>query len=218
MANLATDTVRRASPTACRAALLAALLTATPVTAATEPSTSTTIIGGNEMLQAGADALRDGDFQRGIELTLEGLQRPNAPRDVAAALSNLCAGFVGVRQYDTALEKCNEALKIEATNWRTWNNRAAAYLGKGMYDAALNDVASGLEQALESATLKKTRRIVLERQRAHEELKRDALKTWVRSLERKAHDPIPFHLVGRAGARAGADRGDSCRHHRPAHR
>jgi soluble cytochrome b562 len=46
-----------------------------------------------------------------------------------------------------------------------------------MYDAALQDVASGLEQAPESSTLKKTRRIVLERQRAHEELKRDALKT-----------------------------------------
>jgi regulator of sirC expression with transglutaminase-like and TPR domain len=177
MANLAMNTVRRASSTACRAALLAALLTATPVTAETEPATSTTVIGGNEMLQAGADALREGDFQHGIELTLEGLKRPNAPREVAAALSNLCAGFVGVRQYDTALEKCNEALKIEANNWRTWNNRAAAYLGKGMYDAALRDVESGLEHQPESSTLKKTRKIVLERQRAREEQKRDALKT-----------------------------------------
>ena len=177
MVNLAPTTARRSIPTVRRIALVAAVLIAMSATAQTEPSTSTTVIGGNEMLQAGADALRNGDFQRGIELTTEGLKRPNAQRDVAAALSNLCAGFVGVRQYDTGLEKCNEALKIDATNWRTWNNRAAAYLGKGMYDAALGDVESGLKLAPESATLKKTRQIVLERQRAREELKRDALKT-----------------------------------------
>jgi Tfp pilus assembly protein PilF len=99
------------------------------------------VIGGNELLQKGADALRDGDFVRGIELTTEGLRRPNSPRDIAAAYSNLCAGFVGIRQYDTALAKCDEALKIDARNWRTWNNRAAAHIGKGMY-AALHDVES----------------------------------------------------------------------------
>ena len=215
MANLTPTTARRTAATVRHAALLVAMLTATSVTADPEPSTSTTVIGGNEMLQAGADALRNGDFQRGIELTVDGLRRPNAQRDVAAALSNLCAGFVGLRQYDTALEKCNEALKIDETNWRTWNNRAAAYLGKGMYDAALRDVESGLKQAPQSATLKKTRQIVLERQRSREELKRDALKTWVQRFERKAHDPTPFQLVGRAGAHPGADHRHSCRDRRP---
>jgi tetratricopeptide (TPR) repeat protein len=177
MANPVSRTVRRPILTVRRIVLVAALLGATAASAQPEPSTSTTVIGGNEMLQAGADALRDGDFVRGIELTSEGLKRPNSQRDIAAALSNLCAGFVGVHQYDTALEKCNEALKIESHNWRTWNNRAAAHLGKGMYDAALRDVESGLEQAPDSATLKKTRQLVLERQRQREELKRDSLKT-----------------------------------------
>jgi tetratricopeptide (TPR) repeat protein len=177
MANPPPATVRRSLATVRRAAFVAALLAALAVSAQTDPATSTTVIGGNELLQAGADALRDGDFQRGIELTTEGLKRPNSQRDIAAGLSNLCAGFVGVRQYDTALEKCNGALAIDDTNWRTWNNRAAAYIGKGMYDAALRDVESGLKQAPESATLQKTRQIVLERQRIREELKRDALKT-----------------------------------------
>ena len=140
-------------------------------------SSSTTVIGGNELLQEGAAEMRAGNYQRGVDLTLEGLKRPNAQPDVAAALSNLCAGFVGLRQFELAIKNCDEALAINDSNWRTWNNRAAAHLGKGMYDAALQDVESGLERAPESNTLKKTRAIVLERQRAREQLQRDALRT-----------------------------------------
>ncbi len=143
----------------------------------TAQSASLTVIGGNELLQQGAEALRLGDYQRGIDLTLEGLKRPNQQRDVAAALSNLCAGFIALRQFEVALKNCNEALAINDTNWRTWNNRAAAHLGRGMYDAALQDVESGLVHAPQSATLKKTRAIVLERQRVRQQLQRDALRT-----------------------------------------
>jgi tetratricopeptide (TPR) repeat protein len=161
--------------------LMAALVScvAAPTLAAEPPaaSSSTTVIGGNELLQEGAAALREGDYERGIELTQLGLKRPNADHDVAAALSNLCAGFVGLRQYEQALKHCDDSLAINDTNWRTWNNRAAAHLGKGMYDAALQDVESGLERAPESNTLKKTRAIVLARQRAREQLQRDALRT-----------------------------------------
>lgn len=141
------------------------------------PSSSTTVIGGNELLQEGAAEMRQGNYQRGVELTLEGLKRPNAQHDVAAALSNLCAGYVGLRQFEVALRNCDESLALNDSNWRTWNNRAAAHLGKGMYDAALRDVESGLERAPASNTLKKTRAIVLERQRAREQLQRDALRT-----------------------------------------
>ena len=114
---------------------------------------------------------------RGVDLTLEGLKRPNPQHDIAAGLSNLCAGYVGLRQFELAIKNCSDSLAINDSNWRTWNNRAAAHLGKGMYDAALQDVESGLERAPESFTLKKTRAIVLERQRAREQLQRDALRT-----------------------------------------
>jgi tetratricopeptide (TPR) repeat protein len=140
-------------------------------------TSSTTVIGGNELLQEGAAEMRVGNWQRGVELTLEGLKRPNAQHDVAAALSNLCAGYVGLRQFELALKSCDDSLAINDSNWRTWNNRAAAHLGKGMYDAALQDVETGLERAPASNTLKKTRAIVLERQRAREQLQRDALRT-----------------------------------------
>ena len=114
---------------------------ALPAFAAEPPvsNSSTTIIGGNE---------------------------PNPQHDVAAGLSNLCAGYVGLRQFELAIKNCSDSLAINDSNWRTWNNRAAAHLGKGMYDAALQDVESGLERAPESFTLKKTRAIV----RSYDEL------------------------------------------------
>jgi hypothetical protein len=121
--------------------------------------------------------MRVGNWQRGVELTLEGLKRPNAQHDVAAALSNLCAGYVGLRQFELALKSCDDSLARNDSTWRTWTTRAAAHLGKGMYDAALQDVETGLERAPASNTLKKTRAIVLERQRAREQLQRDALRT-----------------------------------------
>ena len=136
-----------------------------------------TVIGANELLSAGAEALLRGNFEQGVALTLQGLERPNSPQDRAAGLANLCAGYVGLHQFDLALVKCNESLELDAANWRTWNNRAAAYLGKGMLEAALSDVQAGLQLSPQSGTLKKTKQIVLDRKRVHEELRRKAVRT-----------------------------------------
>ena len=150
------------------------------VAAPAEPpsaSTSMTVIGANELLSAGAEELQRGNLERGVALTLQGLERPNAPADRAAGLANLCAGYVGLHQFELALAKCNESLGLDAANWRTYNNRAAAYLGKGMLEAALNDVQAGLQLSPQSGTLKKTKQIVLDRKRVHDELRRKAVQT-----------------------------------------
>lgn len=143
---------------------------------AEESASSITVIGPNQMLADGAEALRRGDYQEGVALTLEGLNRPTAPIDAAAGLANLCAGYVGLGQYELALAKCNQSLELNPTNWRTWNNRAAAYIGKGMLEAALNDVQAGLKLFPDSGTLKKTRHLVLERKRLREEERRKAVR------------------------------------------
>src|SRR4249920_1567921 len=124
---------------------LAAQAAAAPPDSSIPSSSSMTVIGANELLSAGAEELQRGNFQQGVELTLAGLERPNSPQDRAAGLANLCAGYVGLRQYELALAKCSESIDLNAANWRTWNNRAAAYMGKGMFEAALSDVQTGLD-------------------------------------------------------------------------
>ena len=83
---------------------------------------------------------------------------------------------MGLRQYELALAKCSESIQISSGNWRTWNNRAAAYMGKGMFEAALSDVQTGLELSPESGTLKKTKQILLERKRLREEQRRKSIR------------------------------------------
>ena len=155
---------------------LTAQAAAAPPASSVPSTNSMTVIGANELLSAGAQELQRGNYQQGVELTLAGLERPNSPQDRAAGLANLCAGYVGLRQYELALAKCSESIQLNSANWRTWNNRAAAYLGKGMFEAALSDVQAGLELSPESGTLKKTKLILLERKRVREEQRRKAIR------------------------------------------
>jgi tetratricopeptide (TPR) repeat protein len=110
---------------------------------AAEPE-STTVIGVNEDLAAGARALQMKDYEEGIRLTIEGLKFESERRNRVSALSNICAGYTALRQYVAALENCDEAIDLDDRNWHAFNNRALAYLGQGNIKAARRDLEAGL--------------------------------------------------------------------------
>lgn len=140
-------------------------------------SQSATILGPrNPQLAAGATALDEGRIEEGIRLTLAGLEMPAEPRDRAAGHSNLCAGYALLKQWDEALEQCNAALAIDRSNWRTFNNRAAVYVGKGLYDLALADLRAGLELSPNSRTLLESLRIVQQNKRLYGVRTRSSLR------------------------------------------
>ena len=138
--------------------LLAALASA--AAAAGEPAMSVTVIGPSNLLTEGTDAMLAERWQRGIELLEEGLKSSSDTSERAAALSNLCAGYVALGDYDRALESCDEALKLDSGNWRTYNNRAGALMGKGRLDEALHDVEAGLALNPIGVTLQKMETLV----------------------------------------------------------
>ena len=106
-------------------------------------SQSMTIVGpSNPALSDGATALQEGRVEEGIRLTLDGLKRPTDVHDLAAGHSNLCAGYALLQRWDEALQECNASLALDKTNWRAFNNRAAALVGKGKYDLALSGILS----------------------------------------------------------------------------
>lgn len=113
-----------------------------------------TIIGVNPRLSEGAYALEFGNYHEGIRLTLEGLRSSVRPSDRVGALSNLCAGYVGIQDYEAALRYCNRALRIDEKNWHAYNNRSLAYLGLGNTTAAQRDLEKGLEINPNARTLK----------------------------------------------------------------
>ncbi len=121
---------------------------------------STTVIGGgNALLANGAEALQKGRIEDGLRLTLEGLKIPGTAKDTAAGHSNACAGLALLKQWDEALVHCNRALELDTANWRSYNNRAAIYIAKGLYDLAIHDLETGLSIAPRSAILKESMRI-----------------------------------------------------------
>jgi tetratricopeptide (TPR) repeat protein len=133
---------------------------------AVEPAQSATVMGPtNPQLAEGATALDDGRIEEGIQLTLDGLKVPTGLHDRAAGHSNLCAGYALLKQWNAALQHCNTALELDKNNWRTFNNRAAVYSGKGQYALAMKDIRAGLDIAPNSRTLKESLRIVQQNKR-----------------------------------------------------
>lgn len=129
-------------------------------TAPAVPADNLFVLGTNSALSDGAQALFAGDYERGIELTLEGLKSEHAPGQRTAALSNLCAGYVGAKRYAEAEAACSEAISLRASNWRAFNNRAIAYLGQGNLPAASKDVVAGLTLHPDSRQLHKVQALI----------------------------------------------------------
>jgi tetratricopeptide (TPR) repeat protein len=90
------------------------------------------------------------------------LRQPNNPRDEAAAHSNLCAGYAALKRWSQALPHCNRSLEIDSRNWHTFNNRAAVFVGLGLYELAVADVNTGLALDPDSQTLRRSLEIVRE--------------------------------------------------------
>lgn len=131
------------------------------------PAQSATVIGAtNPLLSAGTDALEMGHYEEGVRLTLAGLEQPATPRDLAAGHSNVCAGLAALKRFEEALGHCNKALELDHGNWRTYNNRAAVFVGLKQFDLAMTDVNTGLGIAPQSGTLQKSREVVIEHRNA----------------------------------------------------
>jgi Flp pilus assembly protein TadD len=151
----------------CAAALSGAAAAADTLQA----NQSATVIGSyNPLLTRGSEEMERGHFEEGLRLTLAGLEQPASEPDLAAGHSNVCAGYAALKRWSEALEHCNRALELDKSNWRTYNNRAAVFVGLKMFDLAMTDVNAGLELAPNSATLRKSREVVTQH---HNAAKRD---------------------------------------------
>ena len=122
-----------------------------------------TVIGPtNPDLKYGADALLAGDADEGVRLTLIGLEFARGARERQTAKSNLCAGYLMLREYDTALAYCNEVLGENDGHWRAYSNRALIYVKLGRFEDAERDLAIGEAIRPSSRKLKAVRRMLLD--------------------------------------------------------
>jgi len=149
------------------AAVLFAGVMATALALAQQPERAEaqpkTVIGPrNPDLQEGARQLLNGNGKLGVELTLRGLAVAQGAREQEAALSNLCAGYIMLEQYDEALDYCNKVLEQNPENWRGYNNRALIYIKTRQYDKAQADLKKGEALNPDARTLQIARAMYLD--------------------------------------------------------
>jgi tetratricopeptide (TPR) repeat protein len=119
-----------------------------------------TVIGpGNLPLHDGAQALIAGDGKEGVRLTLLGLSQARSSRERRTAKSNLCAGYVLLEDYATALAYCDEVLLEDDKYWRAYSNRALVYLKLRRFDEAEQDLLKGEAISPNSSKLKAVRKM-----------------------------------------------------------
>ncbi len=122
-----------------------------------------TVIGpANPDLHAGAKALLAGNADDGVKKTLAGLEVAIGERQHEAALSNLCAGYILLEQYQAALGYCDLLLARNDDNWRAYNNRAVIYIKLGQYAKAEKDLARGESLRPGAHTLKVARAMYMD--------------------------------------------------------
>lgn len=124
---------------------------------------SKTVIGPrNPDLYHGANALMAGDADEGVRLTLLGLQSASGKRERTTAMSNLCAGYVMLKQMDTALSYCNRVLAENDEHWRAYSNRALAYVLLERYEEAEQDLQKAEALTSNSRTVRVVRSMLLD--------------------------------------------------------
>jgi tetratricopeptide (TPR) repeat protein len=111
----------------------------------------------NAPLYDGAQALQAGHTEEGVRLTLEGLSVAQGKREEETALSNLCAGYLRLRQFAAALNYCNLLLERNENAWRAYNTRAMVYLELEQYEKADQDLKRAEAINPDAKTLKAAR-------------------------------------------------------------
>lgn len=131
--------------------------------AATAPQSRTIIGSTNPELQQGAEALLAENAEEGVRLTLIGLRHASSKRERVVGLSNLCAGYVMLENFDTAFDYCDRALEENDEHWRTYSNRAVAYIKTGRFEEADEDLQKAEALSPRSRTIKVVRAMLLNR-------------------------------------------------------
>lgn len=121
--------------------LLLAMLVLAPACWAQEPAF---VIGSrNPDLYEGARALLAGRNEEGIRLTLSGLEKANGKKEEEVALSNLCAGYTNLGDFNTALKYCDILLQRNDQLWRVYSSKALIYIFTKQYDKVEPVLAKG---------------------------------------------------------------------------
>jgi tetratricopeptide (TPR) repeat protein len=121
------------------------------------------VIGSrNPHISDGARALLGGRNEEGIRLTLIGLKAANGEKEEEIALSNLCAGYTNLGDYETALKYCDILLQRNEKLWRPYNSKALIYIKTKQYEKAEQELIKGEAINRDARSMKIARALYLD--------------------------------------------------------
>ena len=121
------------------------------------------IIGSrNPHLSEGARALLGGRNEEGIRLTLLGLKAAQGVKEEETALSNLCAGYTNLGDYESALKYCDILLQRNDKLWRVYNSKALIYINTKQYEKAEDALIKGEALNPDARSMKIARALFLD--------------------------------------------------------
>lgn len=121
------------------------------------------VIGSKNLnLTEGARALLGGRNEEGIRLTLLGLEEASNDKEEEVALSNLCAGYTNLGDYDSALKYCDILLQRDDQKWRAYNSKALIYIYTKQYEKADQELIKGEALNADAHTMKVARALYLD--------------------------------------------------------
>lgn len=99
----------------------------------------------NGLVNESAHALDLEKWNKGVGLARQALRSGGlTPKNIAAALNNLCIGLTGQGHFAEAIEACNKAINKRPREWSFYNNRANIHFYQQKYDRALSDYYKAL--------------------------------------------------------------------------
>ena len=120
-------------------AFICAAMLALPVAANDRASGGQKIwFSSSEEIREGASLIDSGQIEKGIEVTRDAMKTDLSISDIAAGYNNLCTADIARAQYDSAMEKCQRALRIKKNMPEPLNNIGNIHFFMGDYQTAVD--------------------------------------------------------------------------------
>ena len=114
--------------------------------------------------------------------------RPLPPRKMARGFLGTAQALAGGQQYEEALRKLTQAIEIDPSLARAYEQRAECYVGLGQYEHAITDAAKAFELSKESMNLEELSKALVAEGKSDE---------WIAALDAVA-ESYPAPLMARA--------------------
>ena len=120
----------------------------------------------NTFVARGVQAMENGRYEKASRYLNIAIRSGLSTSQKESVYTNLCAVELMQEQYEQAQEACDNAIRVNAKNWRGFVNRGHAHYALGAFDAARSDYETALRLKPDSTLTKRAHKQFLKAESA----------------------------------------------------